>query len=579
MGIVEVRDLRYSYPNAKIPALKGLDLTIEKGEFVLLTGPSGCGKTTFCRCLNGLIPHFYNGDLEGEITVAGLSITENPTHKLAQHVGLIFQNPDNQIFALTVEKDVAFGLENLGVEKGKMVEGINWALDTVDISHLRDRATHELSGGQKQRLAIASILAMRPEILILDEPTSFLDPLGAERIFRVLDSLNKEHRITIILIEHRLDLASQHADRVVIFSDGRVVNNGPPEDVFSLEETRLEGVGIPKIIQLYKRLKDRGIPIDRPPLSPDRLVRELEWMIPRTRPSGPISKAAHDLDEFTGEHRASPIIEVEGVSFTYPSGVQALDRVSLTIHRGEFIAIMGENGAGKTTLAKHFNGLLRPQAGKVSLDRSDISGLSVATLARKVGLVFQNPDDQLFSESVEEEISFALRNFGFESDVIEKRVDWALNLLDIERYRKSSPFVLSGGERKRVALASVLAWGPEVVVLDEPTIGQDYAQKEKLRHFLMQLRTQGKTTVIVTHDVEFVADCKPRIVLMAGGRIVADGPIKEIMTDDEALKLASVSPPEITKVFSRLSSHGLPRDVLDVDEAAETLVRFREMSP
>ena len=579
MGIVEVRDLSYSYPNAKTPALKGLDLTIERGEFVLLTGPSGCGKTTFCRCLNGLIPHFYNGDLEGEITVAGLSIRENPTHRLAQRVGLIFQNPDNQIFALTVEKDVAFGLENLGIEKRKMLERIDWALEMVGISHLRDRATHELSGGQKQRLAIASILAMRPEVLILDEPTSFLDPLGAERIFRVLDSLNKEHGITIILIEHRLDLASQHADRVVVFSDGRVVNNGSPEDVFSLEETRLEGVGIPKIIQLYKRLRDRGVPLDRPPLSPDSLVRELERMIPRTRPSGPIRKAAHDLDEFTGEHRASPVIEVEGVSFTYPSGVQALDGVSLTIHRGEFVAIMGENGAGKTTLAKHFNGLLRPQAGMVSLDGSDISGLSVATLARKVGLVFQNPDDQLFSESVEEEISFALRNFGFQMDVIEKRVDWALNLLDIERYRKSSPFVLSGGERKRVALASVLAWDPEVVVLDEPTIGQDYAQKEKLRHFLMQLRTQGKTTVIVTHDVEFVADCKPRVVLMAGGRIVADGPIKEIMTDDEALKLASVSPPEITKVFSRLSSYGLPRDVLDVDEAAELLVRLREAGP
>jgi energy-coupling factor transporter ATPase len=579
LGIIEVRDLSYSYPNANTPALKGLDLTIERGEFVLLTGPSGCGKTTFCRCLNGLIPHFYHGDLEGDVTVAGLDVGANQTYELAQHVGLVFQNPDNQIFALTVEKDVAFGLENQGVGKERMRNEIDWALNTVGISDLRERATHELSGGQKQRLAIASILAMRPKILVLDEPTSFLDPIGAERIFRVLDSLNRDHGITVILIEHRLDLAAQHANRVVVFSDGQVANNGPPEDVFSLEETRLEGVGIPKIVQLYKRLRGRGITMERPPLSPDKLVHELESRLTRPESKLPVNKSDLVLDEFTREHRASPIVEVKDVSFAYPSGVRALDGVSLTIHRGEFVAIMGENGAGKTTLVKHFNGLLRPQAGLVAVDGSNIKSLSVATLARRIGLVFQNPDDQLFSESVEEEIGFALRNFGFQEEIVEKRVDWALNLLDIGRYRKSSPFVLSGGERKRVALASVLAWDPEVVVLDEPTIGQDYAQKEKLRHFLMQLRTQGKTTVIVTHDVEFVADCKPRVVLMADGKIVADGSIKEIMTNDEALRRASVSPPEITKVFSRLSNYGLPSDVLDVDEAADLLSGLREAGP
>ena len=265
MAIVEIRDLHYSYPNAETPALNGIDLTIKKGDFILLTGPSGCGKTTFCRCLNGLIPHFYHGELIGEVTVASLSIRDNPTTKLAQNVGLIFQNPDNQIFALSVEKDVAFGLENLGIEKAKMLEAINWALEMTGISNLRSRATYELSGGQKQRLAIASILAMRPKVLVLDEPTSFLDPVGAERIFQVLNNLNREHGITIILIEHRLDLAVQHVDRVIIFADGRVVNDGSPEDVFSLEETRLTGVGIPKIVELYMQLKNRGIPFDQPP--------------------------------------------------------------------------------------------------------------------------------------------------------------------------------------------------------------------------------------------------------------------------------------------------------------------------
>ena len=579
MGIVEIRDLHYSYPNARAQALRGVDLTVDEGEFILLTGPSGCGKTTFCRCLNGLIPHFYHGELEGEITVTGLSTRENSTAKLAQNVGLIFQNPDNQIFALTVEKDVAFGLENLGIPKELMLEDIDWALEKTGISHLRERGTHELSGGQKQRLSIASILAMRPKLLVLDEPTSFLDPLGAILIFKVLEALNRDHGITIILIEHRVDLASQYVDRVILVSDGRILRTGTPEEVFTLEETRLTGVGIPKILELSKRLNQRGLAFEPLPLSPDSFIEQLERNIPPMDVRRVKKTVIQDLEGFTGEHNMSPIIRVEDVSYTYPSGVQALNGVSLTIHKGEFVAIMGENGAGKTTLVKHFNGLLRPQEGRIMVDGVDVSQVSVASLSRKVGLVFQNPDDQLFSENVESEISFALNNFGFEKEVVEKRVDWALNLLNLEQYRKSSPFILSGGERKRVALASVLAWDPEIVVLDEPTIGQDYAQKELLRHFLMQLRTQGKTTIIVTHDVEFVAECKPRIVLMADGGITADGSTKEIMTDAEAMERASVSPPEITKIFSRLSHHGLPGDVLGVDEAVDMLMRLKEAGP
>ncbi len=572
MHIIEVRDLHYTYPNAKSPALKGVDLTVNKGEFILLTGPSGCGKTTFCRTLNGLIPHFYNGELEGEVTVNNLNIRDNPTYKLSQHVGLVFQNPDNQIFSLTVEKDVAFGLENQGVPKQEMVESIDWALKMTGIEHLRERATHELSGGQKQRLAIASILAMKPKILVLDEPTSFLDPLGAEHAFRVLDTLNQEYDITIILIEHRVDLAVRYADRAIIFNDGVVANSGSPADVFSHEETSLMGVAIPKTIVFYQKLKQRGIRLESPPLSPEMLVKQLEPYIYKQSPKVETTRTRQYVDENKTGFQMDPVIEVQDLHFSYPSGVKAVDGISLSIHKGEFIAIMGENGAGKTTLVKHFNGLLRPSKGHIKVDGDDISSMSVAALSRKVGLVFQNPDDQLFSENVEDEIGFALHNFGFSKEVVEKRVDWALNLLDIERYRSSSPFILSGGERKRVALGSVLAWDPEIVVLDEPTIGQDYAQKERLIHFLMQLRTQGKTTIIVTHDVEFVAECKPRIVLMAQGKIIADGPIKEIITNEDALKKASVAPPEITKIFSLLKDRGFPRDILEVDEAIKLLI-------
>jgi energy-coupling factor transport system ATP-binding protein len=577
LGIIEVEGLHYTYPNIESPALRGIDLSIDKGEFILLTGPSGCGKTTFSRCLNGLIPHFYNGDFEGSVFVNGLDVRENATSKLALNVGLIFQNPDNQIFALTVEKDVAFGLENLGIPKAQMMEDIGWALNATGIDHLRNRGTHELSGGQKQRLAIASILAMKPRILVLDEPTSFLDPIGAESTFKVLDTLNKDHGITIILIEHRVDLAAKHVGKVILFGEGHITNVGSPDEIFLEEETRLAGIGVPKLVELTKRLRARNLDMPKTPLTPEAFIHQInpilsQWENPtvKTIPS--------DLDGFAGEHRSSPLIQVESVSYSYPSGVEALRDVSLTVHKGEFLAIMGENGAGKTTLVKHLNGLLRPQSGRIIFEEADIVDLSVAALARKVGLVFQNPDDQLFSENVESEVSFALDNFGFEKDVVEKRVKWALNLLDIEKYRKSSPFILSGGERKRVALASVLAWDPDVVVLDEPTIGQDYRQKERLRHFLVQLRTQGKTIIIVTHDVEFVAECEPRVVLMAEGKIIGDGTTKEVMTDVEAMKRASVAPPMITKLFTKLSKYGLPKNVVGVDEATNLLMRLKEES-
>ncbi|MGQ9565226.1 MAG: energy-coupling factor ABC transporter ATP-binding protein [Candidatus Bathyarchaeales archaeon] len=270
------------------------------------------------------------------------------------------------------------------------------------------------------------------------------------------------------------------------------------------------------------------------------------------------------------------MIEVKNVYFTYPSGVEALKGVSMLIRDGEFVAIMGQNGAGKTTLVKHFNGLLKPTEGEVLVDSINTKETSVAKLARNVGFVFQNPDHQLFCESVEEEIAFGLRNFGFEESLIKKRVDWALNLLDLMEYRQTSPFLLSGGERKRVALASVLAWDPKTVVLDEPTIGQDHRQKEKLRQFIVQLNTQGKTVVVVTHDVEFVAESNPRVVLMSEGKIVADGLAEKILTDETLLTKASIVPPQISQIFLQLSDLSFPTNIIDVYQARNILIKRLE---
>jgi len=270
------------------------------------------------------------------------------------------------------------------------------------------------------------------------------------------------------------------------------------------------------------------------------------------------------------------MIEARDVCFTYPNGIEALKDISLTIKNGEFVAIMGENGAGKTTLVKHFNGLLKPTKGTVLVYGVNTKKTSVATLARKVGFVFQNPDHQLFSEAVEEEIAFALKNFGFKEKVIEKRVTWALNLLGLTHYRKTSPFMLSGGERKRVALASILAWNPKILILDEPTIGQDYGQKEKLLQFILQMKAQGKTVIIVTHDVEFVAECDPRVLLMRAGRIVADGEARKVLTNPEILTQASIVPPQITQIFLQLSDLQLPKEIIDVYKAREKLLSVLE---
>ena len=278
MSVIETRDLTYTYPGATKPSIEKVSVTINKGDFVILTGPSGCGKTTLCRCFNGLIPHFYNGNLEGKIMVAGLNVADHKIHQIARHVGLVFQNPENQLFALSVEKDVAFGLENFAMPRDKMRKRVDWALQMAGISELSERPPHELSGGQQQRVAIASVLAMQPDIMVLDEPTSFLDPVGAEKIFEVINELNKKLGITIILVEHRLDLAAKYANHVIVMNKGNVALTGSPRKIFTSEEARLIGVGIPKATKLYQHLKQHRVHLKVVPVTTEEtagLLREI----------------------------------------------------------------------------------------------------------------------------------------------------------------------------------------------------------------------------------------------------------------------------------------------------------------
>jgi len=272
MTIIETKNLSYTYPGATKPSITDITTKVEKGEFVLITGPSGCGKTTLCRCFNGLIPHFYQGELKGEITVAGMNTAKHQTHEMAKSVGLVFQNPENQLFALSIEKDVAFGLENLGFPREEMRKRVEWALKLTNIYDLRERSPHEVSGGQQQRVAIAAVLAMQPEIIVLDEPTSFLDPLSAERIFEVIHDLNQKLGITVVLVEHRLDLTAKYADHIIIMDEGKICFDGDPRKILSSEETSLIGVGIPKATLLYQLLRKEGMKLGNlTPLSSEEL--------------------------------------------------------------------------------------------------------------------------------------------------------------------------------------------------------------------------------------------------------------------------------------------------------------------
>jgi energy-coupling factor transporter ATPase len=280
MVIIETKNLSYTYPGASKPSISNVSIRVEEGEFVLITGPSGCGKTTLCRCFNGLIPHFYQGELSGEITVANMDVTKHQTHEMAKHVGLVFQNPENQLFALSIEKDVAFGLENLGFEREEMRQRVDWALNLTGIYDLKERSPHEVSGGQQQRVAIAAVLAMQPEIIVLDEPTSFLDPLSAEKIFEVIYDLNQKIGATVVLVEHRLDLTARYASHIVVMDEGKVCLDGNPREILGTEETRLIGVGVPKATLLYNLLKKQGVSLSPiTPLSSEELAALLRGVL------------------------------------------------------------------------------------------------------------------------------------------------------------------------------------------------------------------------------------------------------------------------------------------------------------
>ncbi len=465
-------------------AVDHVSLRIAPGEFVLLTGPSGCGKTSLVRTLNGLIPHTLSAELEGQVRIEGLNTREHSVAELAARLGMVFQIPETQLFNLTVEDEVAFGPRNLGLTAEEVKGRVNWALEAVGLSNFRRRIINELSGGEKQRLAIAAALAMRPRILVLDEPLTNLDSTGTKM---VLETLRRLHRqgLTILLVEHKISQTWPLATRALVMAAGRITRDGLPETVFA-EKDYLKRLGV--------RLP-----------APDHRPILQKTSTPNVTGNG--GKA----------------ISLRGVSFHYgPRPV--LEDIWLDIGRGEFVALMGENGAGKSTLAHLLLGLLKPSAGTVWVAprNSDAnSGEGGKTQAgRQVGLLLQNPLEQLFCDTVGEEIAFGLENFGLQSS---GAVERTLTITGLEHKRASRVGALSSGEQQRLALAAVLALEPGILILDEPTLGQDWGHLTRFLAFVAELNRRGTTVLLITHDAELVQTYARRVVRLRAGRLIDEG--------------------------------------------------------
>jgi len=485
--MIEVTDLTVHY--GKQPALDSISFTVGRGEFVLLSGPSGCGKSTLARSLNGLIPHTSSATMAGRVVVDGLETTAHSLPELAAHVGLVFQNPATQLFNATVEEEIAFAPRNLGLPAEEVAARVAFALDATGISPLRGRAIRTLSSGEQQRVAIASVLALRPQVLVLDEPTSNLDWRGVEQVMSTLARLHQQG-LTILVIEHRLHAVVPLADRVLLMQGGRIVADGQPEDVFAIPTS--------------------------PPLVGGTEGGRLRypWRF------ADLQSAICNLQAAPPPAGAHPLVAIQGLEAGYGRRT-VLQGLDLALYPGEFAALVGDNGAGKSTLARVLAGLLRPRRGKITWNEK----LRRLPLGRRVGFLFQNPLDQLVCDTVEEEVAFGPRNLGARSETLaqRERVETTLAVADLTALRHRRSAALSVGEQQRTALAAALSTDPRLLILDEPTMGQDWAHLSHLMESLIQLNHNGQAILLITHDDKLVCRYARRIILLEEGRIVADG--------------------------------------------------------
>jgi energy-coupling factor transport system ATP-binding protein len=556
---ISIDKLTYRYRGQQRPALRGVDLEVAEGEFVVIMGPSGAGKSTLCVSLNGLIPHFFKGKMEGEVRIGGRSTREGKVGEFAQETGLVFQDFEAQLFSTNVALEVAFGPENFRVERGEMIERVERVLGQVRLEGFEKRTPATLSGGQKQRLAIASVLAIEPRILCLDEPTTDLDPVGKLGIFEIAEDLKDRDDVTLIVVEHETE-ETLEADRIIVLRDGEIVADGPAREVLRDVELLEESRVMP--LQVTRFFHEMGLWQGQLPLTPQEGIAEFRQRGWRVNPDR--HRRLVEADAKREEGYGDPVIQVEGLTHRYPNGVVALEGVDLTVRKGEFLAVLGQNGSGKTTLVKHFNGLLHPTEGTVRVGEDETSEQGLRQLGQSVGYVFQNPDHQIFSDTVADEVAFGPKIRGMEEGEIKERVEEALAAVGLEGRGGEDPFGLTKGERQRVAVASVLAVRPEVLILDEPTTGLDYAEQRSMMDLVKSLNESGSTIIVVTHTMWVVAEYAHRAAVVREGKIALQGTVREVFAEEDELHEAALLPPHIVSLGNAL---GYP--VLSVEEMVE----------
>jgi len=501
---IQIENLSYTYPSRETPTLHGINADISPSDFVLLTGPTGCGKTTLLRAMNGLIPHASSGTLTGSVRVNDEEVASQPLAVACQQVALLFQNPEDQLFCTLVEDEIAFGLENLSFPPEKIKERITLALEQVGLTGFEDRRIAELSGGEKQRVALASICAMQPQVLLLDEPTSHLDPRATHDILNIVKQLNTEIGITVVLATHRVKEVEPLCNRVWLMHEGKLCLDLPKTEAFQNTSVfQSLGVEVPETENLPN-------PVHRKPST-----------------------------NTTPHH---PLLSVKDISFSYPnSDENVVKAISCEVSRGEIIAIMGANGSGKTTLLHLIGGLLQPSSGQVIIDGKTAKRKKLHQLAGKIGIVFQNPDLLLQAETVKSEVAFGPRNLKLKSDILQTVVVDTLAQFRLTDFAEDTPYSLSRGQRQRVAVAATFSLHPDIFLLDEPTTGQDAQHLQLMMDELCnQIRQENKTLIFATHNTELTLKYADRVLLMQEGELIFDGTPDNAFTEPQLLQNASL---------------------------------------
>mgnify|MGYP000113343149 CR=1 FL=1 len=547
---VSFEDLRFTYRGGKKPALMDICGGIQTPHFVVIMGHGGAGKSTLCYCFNGLVPNFFRGDYKGRLLVKGREVAKHSVSEMSRTVGLVFQDFEAQLFSTTVELEMAFGPENHCLSRSEIERRIGKYLTFIGLEKFRYREPVSLSGGQKQRLAIGSVLTLEPDVLVMDEPTTDLDPEGRKEVLSLAEKFRKENRI-LLIVDHEPEIALL-ADQVWLMREGEVVAQGNPEAIL-LDLPRLRTCGI-RPLPTLELAQQMGWP--ERPLTLEltlQLIKKYHPALPKQFRSPPPSSLSP----------TQPILAAEELKYFYSHPpIEALKGVDLSIGAGEFVAILGQNGSGKTTLAKHFNGLLKPSAGCMRVHGKSTVNYSHRELARQVGYVFQNPDHQIFAKTVREEVGFGLKALGENPLTIENRIAEALQTVGLLGYEEKNPFALTKGERQRVAVASVLATRPEVILLDEPTTGLDHFHQKNMMEMLKDLNRRGHTIIIITHSMGVAAEYADRIIVMKEGRVLIDGPTRSVFADENRLTEVSLAPPLIVQLSNRLGTEALTVDQL-----------------